>query len=154
MIKMTENKVADNKVVLNGATFMVDDDIATKIYNLIKGVSTVSTTTEVHSTEQPKSKSAYLATKNFIPKFEIKKQSSVDGEELYCISRKNGWTRSEKKCMNTSIKALKGITTIKCKTEDGKEYFAWGYKTKATAEKYLATLPSVFTADEINQFAK
>ena len=162
MIKMTENMVvADNEVILNGVRFMVNDDLAEKIYSMIKGdanmrAASVSAPQTVYTTStstKPETKTPYVATKDFKPQFEVKEQTATDGTKLFCISRKNGWTKAEKSLMNGSIKALKGIKEIEVSYEkDGKTrtFKAWGYATKATADKHLKELPTVFTVAQLN----
>lgn len=166
MINMTQftNTVADNTVVVNGAQFKVTDDVALKIMQLIKGIEdksqtvTTSSTSQTVSTKTTEEKTPYVAKKDFAPKFKITEQISTDGTKLFCISRDNGWTKTEKNLMNKSIKALKNITEIEVegdfKKKDGTTYKgtfkAWGYKTKATAEKYLKELPTVFTVAQLN----
>lgn len=179
MIKMTENMVvADNEVILNGVRFMVNDDLAEKIYSMIKGdanMRTVSTPQTVYtaSTASPvapvSEKKPYIATKDFKPQYEIKEQTATDGTKLYCISRKNGWTKAEKSLMNGAIKANLGKevtikvgrknvkdTMVNIKVgytdKDGKtkQFDAWGYKEKAIAEHIMAQLPAVFTVAQLN----
>lgn len=154
------NEVADNIVVVNGAQFKVTDSIALDIMKLCLGqtvdtqVSQPTTGTPVAVTKDAKAeKKPYVATKDFKPQYEVKKQVSADGKELFCISRKNGWTKAEKKCINDAIKALDKIITIDVSYDkDGKtrSFKAWGYKTKKQAESMMATLPTVFTVDQLN----
>lgn len=159
MNQFLSNPVADNIVVINGASFKVTDDVALKIMNLCLGRSEevsqpVSKTPVAVTKEQSEPKKPYVATKDFKPQYEVKKQTSSDGKDLFCISRKNGWTKAEKKLMNDAIKALDKIITIDVSYEkDGKarSFKAWGYKTKKQAEAMLATLPTVFTADQLNK---
>ena len=98
-------------------------------------------------------KSAYKATKDFTAKYQIKEQTATDGTKLFCISRANGWTRSEKSLMNKAIKELKGIKEIEVSYEkDGKvrTFKAWGYNTEATAKKHIKELPETFTKEQLN----
>ena len=160
MINMTQftNNVAENTIVVNGAQFKTTDDVTLKILELlgIGGNSqTVNTSnvskTSVSKTEEPKT--PYVATKDFTPQYQIKEQTATDGTQLFCISRKNGWTRSEKSLMNNAIKALKGIKEIEVSYEkDGKTrtFKAWGYNTESTAKKHLKELPTVFTVAQLN----
>lgn len=150
------NEVKDNTVIINGASFKVNDDVALKIMNLVCGIEAVSTPVEKKTPVESKSteKKPYVATKDFKAQYEVKKQVSSDGKELFCISRKNGWTKAEKACMNNAIKALDKIITIDVSYDkDGKTrtFKAWGYKTKKQAESMMATLPAVFTADQLNK---
>lgn len=160
MNQYLSNPVADNIVVVNGASFKVTDDVALKIMNLCLGrteeVSQPVAVTPVAVTKSDKAepKKPYVATKDFKAQYEVKKQVSSDGKELFCISRKNGWTKAEKKCMNDSIKALDKIITIDVSYDkDGKTrtFKAWGYKTKKQAEAMMSTLPAVFTAEQLNK---
>ena len=157
------NAVADNTVVINGATFKVTDDVATKILNLCLGRDIeVCSQSEQKAAVQVQTKSdkdvktaktPYVATKEFKPVYEIKEQTATDGTKLFCISRKNGWTKAEKKLMNDAIKALKGIKTIDVSYEkDGKTrtFKAWGYNTESTAKKHFKELPTVFTVEQLN----
>lgn len=156
---VTEEK-KDNKVIVNGMTIMVTDEIAMQVLKLCIGKDfpeTVSQPEEKTEVQVEKvggiTKTKYVATKDFKPQYEVKKQVSADGKQLFCISRKNGWTKAEKKCMNDAIKSLEGIITIDVAYEkDGKakSFKAWGYKTKKKAEEMMATLPSVFTVDQLN----
>jgi len=162
MINMSQfvNTVADNTVVINGAQFKVTDDIASQIIRLISGidaksqtVSASKTNTTTNTTNTVSESKTYTATKDFTPKYAIKEQTATDGTKLFCISRANGWTRSEKSLMNAAIKSLKGIKEIEVSYEkDGKTrtFKAWGYNTEATAKKHLKELPTVFTVAQLN----
>lgn len=162
MNQFTNNLVADNTVVVNGVTFKVTDDIALRVLKLISdGIGSDSQTVSVSNTSNTVSnikmnadtKTPYVATKDFTPQYQIKEQTSTDGTKLFCISRKNGWTRSEKNLMNSAIKSLKGIKEIEVSYEkDGKTrtFKAWGYNTEATAKKHLKELPTVFTVAQLN----
>lgn len=162
MINMSQfvNTVADNTVVINGAQFKVTDDIASQIIRLISGIDTKSqtvsaskTNTITNTTNTASESKTYTATKDFTPKYAIKEQTATDGTKLFCISRANGWTRSEKSLMNAAIKSLKGIKEIEVSYEkDGKTrtFKAWGYNTEATAKKHLKELPTVFTVAQLN----
>ena len=160
MINMTQftNTVAENTVVVNGATFRVTDDVTLKILELL-GIGNNSQTVNFSNDNKSQTtttnteKTPYVATKDFTPQFQIKEQTATDGTTLFCISRKNGWTRSEKSLMNNSIKALKGIKEIEVSYEkDGKTrtFKAWGYNTESTAKKHLKELPTVFTVAQLN----
>lgn len=160
MINMTQftNTVAENTVVVNGATFRATDDVTLKILELL-GIGNNSQTVNFSNDNKSQTtttnteKTPYVATKDFTPQFQIKEQTATDGTTLFCISRKNGWTRSEKSLMNNSIKALKGIKEIEVSYEkDGKTrtFKAWGYNTESTAKKHLKELPTVFTVAQLN----
>ena len=160
MINMTQftNTVADNTVVINGAQFKVTDEVALAVLRLVSGIESNSQTVNVSNTSQTTNtttteKTPYKATKDFTPQYEIKEQTAIDGTKLFCISRKNGWTRSEKSLMNGAIKTLKGIKEIEVSYEkDGKTrtFKAWGYKTESTAKTHLKELPTVFTVAQLN----
>lgn len=112
-----------------------------------------NTPVSVTKSNRTESKTTYVATKDFKAQYEVKKQVSEDGKELFCISRKNGWTKAEKKLMNNAIKALDKIITIDVVAENKLgtcKFKAWGYKTKKQAEEMMATLPEVFTAEQLN----
>ena len=117
--------------------------------------NTTNTTTPSTTTEEKKQ---YIATKDFIPQYKVEEMTAKDGTKLFCISRKNGWTKAEKSLMNTAIKALKGIKEIEVeadfKKKDGTTYKgtykAWGFNTDATAKKHLKELPTVFTVAQLN----
>lgn len=156
MISMTQftNTVADNTVVINGAQFKVTDDVAMQILRLVTGIEPGSQNNSAPSTSKTSdTKPAYKATKDFTAKYAIKEQTATDGTKLFCISRANGWTKSEKACMNNAIKALKGIREIEVSYEkDGvkRSFKAWGYNTEATAKKHLKELPTVFSVAQLN----
>lgn len=169
MIKMTQyvNGVADNEVILNGAKFMVTDDVAMQILQLVSGHVSIASTSQtaykavsenVAPTATKAEKKPYVATKDFTPKYQLKELTGVDGTKLFCISRANGWTRAEKSLMNGAIKALKGIKEIEVsgvkKDKDGNEksitFKAWGYATESTAKKHMKELPTVFSVAQLN----
>lgn len=163
MIKMTQfTGVADNTIIINGAQFMVTDEVAMQVLQLVSGgiVSTsqsgykaVSAPVAEVATKTEKAKKPYVATKDFVPQYQVKELEGTDGTKLFCISRKNGWTRAEKSLMNGAIKALKGIKEIDVQYEkDGKTrtFKAWGYNTEATAKKHMKELPTVFTVAQLN----
>lgn len=155
MNQFTKNTVADNTVIVNGVEFKVIDEVALRILKIISDNTTNTTNTDntITPTNNNAAKSGYKATKDFKPQYEIKEQTSTDGTKLFCISRKNGWTRAEKTLMNKAIKELKGIKEIDVSYEkDGKTrtFKAWGYNTEATAKKHFKELPTVITVDELN----
>jgi len=70
MINMTQftNTVADNTVVVNGATFKVADDVALKVLQLISGIESNSQTVSVSnvsktSASKTEEKTPYVATR-------------------------------------------------------------------------------------------
>ena len=166
MIKFENNNsiVADNSIVLNGVReYKLTDDETMKLMSIIDGMisqrsgSGVSTPTTKISRSNSTDKPKYEAKKAFKPQYEVKKLAGEDGKSLFCISRKNGWTRAEKALTNAAIKALPEIITISVPYEkDGKTrtFSAWGYKTKKRAEEMLAQLPTEISADELNNWGK
>jgi hypothetical protein len=173
MIKFENNNsiVADNSIVLNGVReYKLTDDETMKLMSIIDGMISQRSTTGVStpSTQLSRSdgkvggitrasKTPYEAKKAFKPQYEVKKLADADGKSLFCISRKNGWTRAEKALTNAAIKALPEIITISVPYEkDGKTrtFSAWGYKTKKRAEEMLEQLPTEFSADELNNWGK
>lgn len=171
MINFTNNNttlVADNKVSFCGLEYLITDIEAEQLKSILDGMvstrgiggitqtinkqNTNQVTTQTTTTANTE-KTPYVATKDFTPQFQIKEQTATDGTKLFCISRKNGWTRAEKNLMNSSIKALKGIKEIEVSYEkDGKTrtFKAWGYNTESTAKKHLKELPTVFTVAQLN----
>lgn len=167
MINFTNNNttlVADNKVSFCGLEYLITDIEAEQLKSILdgmvstRGIGNVSKTVNNSNTisainKTNTEKTPYVATKDFTPQFQIKEQTATDGTTLFCISRKNGWTRAEKNLMNSSIKALKGIKEIEVSYEkDGKTrtFKAWGYNTESTAKKHLKELPTVFTVAQLN----
>lgn len=171
MIKFNANTnvtAADNEVILCDLKYMLTDEEVLKVKSIIDGlvanrggagiVSTSQTaykavSENVAPTATKAEKKPYVATKDFSPQYQIKELTGTDGTKLFCISRKNGWTRAEKSLMNGAIKALKGIKEIDVQYEkDGKTrtFKAWGYNTEATAKKHLKELPTVFTVAQLN----
>lgn len=164
--------VADNRVVLCDLEYMLTDDEVLRIKSIIDGLVANRGGAGIASTSQTAYKAVsapiaetataekkpYVATKDFVPQYQIKELTGVDGTKLFCISRKNGWTRAEKSLMNGAIKALKGIKEIEVsgvkKDKDGNEksitFKAWGYATESTAKKHLKELPAVFTVAQLN----
>ena len=162
-IPTTNTVTFDNTVVINGQTMpKISDALTEKIYSMIMGEQSMSTPIvnapqNNYVASDNTTKPTYVADKDFVPKYEIKEQTSVNGTKLYCISRANGWTKAEKSLMNGSIKALKGIIEVDVEyIKDGKKrtFKAWGYKTESTAKKHLKELPTVFTVAQLNGVAK
>ena len=163
MINFANNTtlVADNKVSFCGLEYLITDTEAEQLRSILDGMVSTrgiggvsqSSKTPVANTPSAPVKTKYVATKDFTAKYEIKEHTATDGTQLFCISRANGWTRAEKSCMNKAIKALKNIKEIDVSYEkDGstRTFKAWGYNTKATAQKHLKELPTVFTAAQLN----
>ena len=167
MINFTQKNsiVEDNKVVLNDElTYNLTDDEMLKIKSIIDGMisqrsgSGVSTPTTKISRSNSTDKPKYEAKKAFKPQYEVKKLAGEDGKSLFCISRKNGWTRAEKALTNAAIKALPEIITISVPfiNKKGKKdaFLAWGYETEDHAKEMLAQLPTEISADELNNWGK
>lgn len=170
MIKFNANTnvTADNEVILCDLKYMLTDEEVLKVKSIIDGLvanrggagiaSTSQTaykavSSPVATTATKAEKKPYVATKDFVPQYQIKELEGTDGTKLFCISRKNGWTRAEKSLMNGAIKALKGIKEIDVQYEkDGKTrtFKAWGYGTESTAKKHMKELPTVFTVAQLN----
>lgn len=154
------NEVRDNVIVINGTVVgKLTDTQTQQLLDIISGFNNTTMPGKTadklpnlnYGDEEPsKTKKPYVP-KDFKPQYEIVKRDNI-----YCISRKNGWTKAEKTLANRNIKALKDIIEIDVPftTKNGKEstFKAWGYKTKKTAEKMLATLPKVITAEEQQKF--
>lgn len=173
MINFTQKNsiVADNKVVLNDElTYNLTDDEMLKIKSIIDGMISQRSTTGVSTPTAQISRSdgkvggitrakktPYEAKKAFKPQYEVKELADAQGKSLFCISRKNGWTKAEKALTNAAIKALPEIITISVPYEkDGKPktFFAWGYETKEHAEEMLEQLPTEISADDLNNWGK
>ena len=176
MIKFNANTnvtAADNEVILCDLKYMLTDEEVLKVKSIIDGLvanrggAGIASTSQtaykavsenVAPTATKAEKKPYVATKDFVPQYQIKELEGTDGTKLFCISRKNGWTRAEKSLMNGAIKALKGIKEIEVsgvkKDKDGNEksitFKAWGYATESTAKKHLKELPAVFTVAQLN----
>ena len=135
MFKFEEiTNVADNKVVLNGHEFMVTDDIAKSIYELIKGVKPSNTTTTTQNTTKihpVKSKSYTFKDKD------VKwcKPVKVDGGYAYGL---DGYVntltfRYVAECLKDSSRYVKGIGFIFTKKSEGDKLTK--AITKVTAEQ-------------------
>lgn len=155
------NNTTKNKVSFCGIEYLITDEEAIKLKSLLdsmvssRGLTSTPSTT-LHLEEETTTKS--YEQKDIKGKFEITKRTSTEGKNLYCVTRLCGWTRAEKNCVNSLIKALPEIREIKVKgtKDDGSEFTfrAWGYTTKKKAEEMIKTLPEVIKADEIKKFAK
>lgn len=167
MIKFENNNsiVADNSIVLNGVReYKLTDDETMKLMSIIDGMisqrsgSGVSTPTTKISRSNSTDKPKYEAKRAFKPQYEVKKLAGEDGKSLFCISRKNGWTKAEKALTNAAIKALPEIITISVPfiNKKGKKdaFLAWGYETEDHAKEMLAQLPTEISADELNNWGK
>lgn len=160
---MNTTVVADNKVSFCGIEYLITDDEALKLKSILDGMvssrsqSVVNTPVATPVTTVVEKK-PYVATKDFQCKFEIKEQTSKDGQKLFCISRSNGWTKAEKALANQAIKAIKGIKEIEVEYTDkngkNRTFKAWGFAQKSTAQKHLASLPTVITVEQLNSYGK
>jgi len=149
------NVIADNKVVFCGLTYLVTDKEAEQLKSILDGMVSSRSCNIINKQQTIKTeKQAYVHTHDLKCKYKIQKFDNKNGA-LYCISRDCGYTKAEKRCINNYIKALKNITEIDVPFTDknGKQatFKAWGYKTKAQAEKEMKTLPTVITKEELNK---
>ena len=149
--------VADNKVSFCGLEYLLTDKEATQLKSILDGmvgsrgntvignapVSDVKVTKEYNDVEKHIDGIGY----------EVRKQTNkVDGKEYYCIAyvapNKFHMTKDLKSKVNAGIKALDKVTEITVATtkKDGtaSSFKAWGYATKATAEKKIPTLATSF----------
>lgn len=169
MINFENSKLnIDNKVVLNGQlTYELTDEEIKKIKSILDGmvnsrsqstptpVATVAT--KKSETEVSEKQGKYVHKKPYKPQWEVTKMTSTEGKQLFCIRRKNGWTRAEKALANNAIKALPEIITISVPFEkNGKTqaFKAWGFKLKKQADAMIKTLPSEFSVEELNAWGK
>lgn len=143
-----------NGLIINDKIYTLSEVEARLLLHFItetKATSEPTVPTKSVPTKSALTKSEYVYKKDFVAEYEVVKNTSVDGQTLYCIRNKAfvGKQKKVKKLVNNSIKALDGIITIRVKGE--KTYSAWGYKKKSDAEKAMATLPTVFKAEDINK---
>lgn len=133
-----------NGLIINDKFYTLSETEARLLLHFITETKTTSESTAP-------TKSEYVYKKDFVAEYEVVKNTSVDGQTLYCIRNKAfiGKQKKVRKLINSSIKALDGIITIRVKGE--RTYSAWGYKKKSDAEKAMATLPTVFKAEDINK---
>lgn len=138
-----------NGLIINDKIYTLSETEAKLLLHFI--TETKATSEPTVPTKSVPTKSEYVYKKDFVAEYEVVKNTSVDGQTLYCIRNKAfvGKQKKVKKLVNNSIKALDGIITIRVKGE--KTYSAWGYKKKSDAEKAMATLPTVFKAEDINK---
>lgn len=138
-----------NGLIINDKIYTLSETEARLLLHFITETKTTSESTA--PTKSAPTKSEYVYKKDFVAEYEVVKNTSVDGQTLYCIRNKAfiGKQKKVKKLINSSIKALDGIITIRVKGE--RTYSAWGYKKKSDAEKAMATLPTVFKAEDINK---
>lgn len=117
MIKMTENtNVADNTIIINGVKFLVTDDIAKTVYDIVKGVkpSQTQNTTVIHPVK---------AKKYSFKDKDVKwtKPIKVDGGYAYQL---DGYVntltfRFIAECLKDSSRYVKGIGFIFTKKSEG-----------------------------------
>lgn len=154
----------DNKVVLNGQlTYELTDEEIKKIKSILDGMvnsrsqDTPPVVTKKSETSVSEKQGKYVHKKPYKPEYEVTKMTSTEGKQLFCIRRKNGWTRAEKALANNAIKALPEIITISVPFEkNGKTqaFKAWGFKLKKQAEAMLKALPTEFSVEELNAWGK
>lgn len=163
----TTNVVADNKVSFCSLEYLLTDKEATQLKSILDGMvgsrgNTVIGNVADNTVTPVKVTKEY----NDVPKhidnigYEVRKQvNKVDGKTYYCIAyvapAKFHMTRDLKSKVNAGIKALDKITEITVDTvkKDGTKsaFKAWGYATKATAEKKIPTLETSFDYIEKQQ---
>lgn len=153
----------DNKVVLNGQlTYELTDEEIKKIKTVLDGMvnsrsQSTPVATKKSETSVSEKQGKYVHKKPYKPQWEVTKMTSTEGKQLFCIRRKNGWTRAEKALANNAIKALPEIITISVPFEkNGKTqaFKAWGFKLKKQADAMLKTLPTEFSVEELNAWGK
>lgn len=153
----------DNEVTLNGQlTYELTDEEIQKIKSILDGMvnsrsQSTPVATKKSETEVSEKQGKYVHKKPYKPEFEVTKMTSIEGKQLFCVRRKNGWTRAEKALANNAIKALPEIITISVPFEkNGKTqaFKAWGFKLKKQADAMLKTLPSEFSVEELNAWGK
>lgn len=153
--------VADNKVSFCGLEYLLTDKEATQLKGILDGMvgsrgnTVIGTGSEVVNDSDSKTEKQYKPVNEHIDGmgYKVEKLTNADdSKEYYCIGyvapAKFHMTKDLRTKVNAGIKALDKIETITVKYTDkngvAKQYKAWGYKTKATAEKKLSTLATSF----------
>ena len=158
MINLANNTtvVADNKVTFCGLEYLVTDKEAQQLKSIIEGfISTRNNSNTVVNTpvDTPvaKAEKQYKDVAKHVDGFSYKVEKLVDrksGKSFFCIGyvapNKCYMTKDLKSKVNSGIKAIKGITTIEVAKDNGGKFNAWGFATKASAEKHIASLPTSF----------
>jgi len=138
MLKFEEvnSVVKDNEVSINGHVIgKVTDEEAKYIISLIQGKAT--------PTKPVATAPAQKTYKDVKTAYKIQK---VD--KLYRIYDDTYSKCYAHRIANAHIKALPNVITAEVPNSKGGTYKIWGFKTKAAAEKALATLPEKITAKE------
>lgn len=105
--------------------------------------------------EKPAEKAPYVYDKgDFTPAWRVEKVTTVDGTTIYRIAHAFTVNRCVKKAISAAVQATKPtksgkVEYISAKTGKKGGYTAYGFGTKAAADKALAALPAVLTADTI-----
>lgn len=141
MVQMSEYfnnipPIRDNEVIVNRAKFVVSDDTATKILDLIKA-----------DLQGSKSKAKTKPKTDNAEKFKVKNDLTVEFEVVKADAK---WYVKPSKYISSQkvFKALQG----KIKEKTNKEYeskLGWAFKTKKEAEEF-AKNSILVTADEAN----
>lgn len=107
------------------------------------------------SAPAPVEKAPYVYDKgDFTPAWRVEKVTTVDGTTIYRIAHAFTVNRCVKKAISAAVQATKPtksgkVEYISAKTGKKGGYTAYGFGTKAAADKALAALPAVLTADTI-----
>lgn len=109
--------------------------------------------------EKPVEKAPYVYDKgDFSPEWRIEKVKTVDGTTIYRIAHAFTVNRCVKKAISAAVQAIKPTKSGKVEyiSKTGKKcgYTAYGFGTKAAADKALAALPAVLKADTIALYAQ
>lgn len=110
--------------------------------------------------EKPVEKAPYVYDKgDFSPEWRIEKVTTVDGTTIYRIAHTFTVNRCVKRAIADAVQAIKPtksgkVEYISAKTGKKCGYTAYGFGTKAAADKALAALPAVLKADTIALYAQ
>lgn len=134
MITMN-NSVADNRISINGITYMVPDDIAYKVRDLVSGCKIDATSKEV-GTDKPKAASgrapkAYKDAGDYTVPYEVRKVGKKWGL---------GFTQ---RVPQTAFKAV----ADKVGTDWDKEHKVFWFATKKAAEDFMKSYPVALATD-------
>lgn len=129
------NAVADNKVTINGVTFMVPDSVALEVLNLVSGCKVDATSKEV-GTDKPKVASgrapkAYKDAGDYTVPYEVRKVGKKWGL---------GFTQ---RVPQTAFKAV----ADKVGTDWDKEHKVFWFATKKAAEDFVKSYPVALATD-------
>ena len=132
------NAVADNKVTINGVTFMVPDSVALEVLNLVSGCKVDATSKEVATSKsEPKTKTdrkpkAYKAAGDFEVPYEVRKISAKD----WAV----GFTS---RIPTTAFKAV----AAKAGSDWDKAQKCFHFPTKKSAEDFCKSYPVALATD-------